>query len=104
MLPYSAVRTVVFLLTGMHICTEKPYIAMFRRYADPWQYEKFAACLLDEKPYLDPSVTFRGLCHGLGLPYRRLNNTLLAELGLGGQEIMEIFREGDVRKLLFLQF
>lgn len=83
---------------------------MIRAFSPSWsrasfaQYESFVAYLLERKPYLDPFLTFRQLCLELGLPHRRLNNTLLVELGLGGQEIMEIFREGDVKKLLFLQF
>lgn len=77
---------------------------MFRYYADIAQYEMFADYLLREKPYLDPTVTYQSLCSFLGLPSRKLDRTLMAELGVSGQEIMEIFRKGDVKNLLLLQF
>ena len=89
MIPYPTVRTLAFLPSAVHICNEKHCNPMFRRYADRAQYELFASHLLEEKPYLDPALTFRALCSRLGLPHRRLNNTLLAELGVGGQEIKE---------------
>lgn len=73
-----------------------------KKYATMEQYRTLSEYMLGEKPYLDPSLSFRKLCSRLGLPYRRLNNTLLAELGLDGDEIMENFRAGEVGKLLLL--
>lgn len=73
-----------------------------KKYATFQEYARFSDYLLTTRIYLDPSVTFRGICHGLGLPRRRLDNTLMAELGLAGREIMEKFREGDMRMLLLL--
>lgn len=73
-----------------------------KRYATIDQYALLSEYMLGERPYLDPSLSFRELCRRLALPCRRLDNTLEAELGLHGDEIMEIFREGEVEKLLLL--
>jgi len=74
-----------------------------KRSATIGQYARLSEYMLGERPYLDPSLSFRKLCRRLDLPCRPLDNTLVAELGLHGDEIMEIFREGDVEKLLLLQ-
>lgn len=73
-----------------------------KKYATMEQYGRLSEYMLEERPYLDPSLSFRKLCRQLDLPRRRLDNTLMVELGLHGDEIMEIFREGDMEKLLLL--
>ncbi len=72
-----------------------------KKYATLEEYERLADYMLEKKPYLDEEMTFRRLCDVLGLPYEELNNTLMAELGLGGQEIMERFRKGEEKDIVF---
>lgn len=67
-------------------------------------YEAFSSLMLDGRLYLDPSMTFRRVCAMIPVSASSLDRLLKRELGAGGDEIMERFREGDVRKLLFLPF
>ncbi len=75
-----------------------------KNHASITEYEAFSAMMLERRLYLDPSMTFRRVCSMISVRPSSLDRLLKRELGAGGDEIMEKFREGDVKALLFLPF
>ena len=66
------------------------------------EYARICGVVLREKPYLDPEFMFRDLCWSERIDPEGMDELFREELGLGGQEVLEQFREGEVRKFLFL--
>mgnify|MGYP003522257567 CR=1 FL=1 len=73
-----------------------------KNYAEIGDYELFSEFLLENRAYLDPKLDFITICRDLNIDYKSLDNTLFHELGVGGQELIEIFRDGEMKRLLHL--
>ena len=50
------------------------------------------------KIWLDPTVSFPGICRVLGVSIRRFNRFLTRELGFTGDEILYIYRASAYKK------
>lgn len=71
-------------------------------YASLEDYERFSDYLLNHKVYLDPENDFVSICKWLLLDPYALENTLIKELGTEGQELLNLLRWGDAKRLLLL--
>lgn len=58
-------------------------------------YTEFGRLMVEEKIYLDPSLDYGDLCRRhLGVESYRLDELLLDELGMTGEELIAVFRRG----------
>lgn len=56
-------------------------------------YTEFGRLMIEEKIYLDPSLDYGDLCRRrLGVESYRLDELLLDELGMTGEELIAVFR------------
>ena len=55
-------------------------------------YHRFESLMNKRQIYLEPWVTFPGLCRLLGVTVRRFDAFLFDELGFHGEEILEQYR------------
>jgi len=62
-------------------------------------YVLFERLLDEEKVYLDSSLSFDKLCQLIGIDPDSLNKLLLDEHGLNGEEILNIYRDSEHRRL-----
>ena len=58
------------------------------------KYATFWRLLENNKVYLEPSVSFRGLCRLLNVGPRCFDRFLFSELGFHGEEILASYRTG----------
>ncbi|MBR1575123.1 MAG: hypothetical protein IJ654_01600 [Bacteroidales bacterium] len=61
-------------------------------------FRRFAALMDEEKIWLDPAVSFRRICRGLGVSARSFDRFLNAELGFHGDEILHNYRRSAYKK------
>lgn len=55
-------------------------------------YAEFGRLMVEEKIYLDPSLDYGELCRRLGVESYLLDEFLLDELGMTGEELIAVFR------------
>lgn len=55
-------------------------------------YALLGHLILDEKVYLDPTVSFTSICRAMGAPARELDALLEAELGMDGESVLRQLR------------
>lgn len=55
-------------------------------------YAEFGRLMVEEKIYLDLSLDYGELCHRLGVESYLLDELLLDELGMTGEELIAVFR------------
>lgn len=58
-------------------------------------YLRFERLMDREKVYRNPNVTFRSLCRMLSVSPASLNEIILRELGIGGEELIDYYRDKD---------
>ena len=63
------------------------------------QYNLFSVLLLEEKAYLDPTLTFSDVCRWMGAGERALSTMMAMELGTDGDSLMRSYREGELSRL-----
>ena len=63
------------------------------------QYNLFSVLLLEEKVYLDPTLTFSDICRWMGADERALSTMMAMELGTDGDSLMRSYREGELSRL-----
>ena len=63
-------------------------------------YERFCALLLEDRIYLDPSVTFPLICRWLSADARALDARLREEAGIGGRDLLATLRRREPERLL----
>ena len=66
-----------------------------KRLLEDGTYARFERLLDDEKLYLDPCVTFSSLCRLSGAPRRDMDRLLVEELGVGGSDLLRIYRRAE---------
>lgn len=55
-------------------------------------YELISKILLENKVYMDPTLTFSRLCQYIGADPKALDTLVLSEMGLSGDELMRRYR------------
>lgn len=55
-------------------------------------YELISKILLENKVYMDPTLTFSRLCQYIGADPKSLDALILSEMGLSGDELMHRYR------------
>ncbi|MGN0194921.1 MAG: hypothetical protein ACI4AE_00505 [Candidatus Cryptobacteroides sp.] len=63
------------------------------------QYNLFSVLLLEEKVYLDPTLTFSDVCRWMGADEAALSTMMAMELGTDGDSLMRRYREGELSRL-----
>ena len=63
------------------------------------QYNLFSVLLLEEKVYLDPTLTFSDVWRWMGADERALSTMMAMELGTDGDSLMRSYREGELSRL-----
>lgn len=63
------------------------------------QYNLFSVLLLEEKVYLDPTLTFSDVCRWMGADETALSTMMAMELGTDGDSLMRRYREGELSRL-----
>lgn len=63
-------------------------------------YEIFGRMLLEDKVYLDPSVTFDMICRWIGADRHLLDALVRRELGISGQALMRLYRAREPQRLV----
>lgn len=57
-------------------------------------YDLLEKLVDEERIYMDPAVSFHRLCVWICAPEKDLDSLLRSELGVGGDELLALLREG----------
>ena len=63
------------------------------------KYEQFCSLVEDERVYINPFVSFAFLARGIRVSPRKLDKKIRREQGLGGKEILSLYRARYGRRL-----
>lgn len=58
-------------------------------------YLRFERLMDNEKVYRNPDITFRSICRRLAISPSSLEEILLRELGMSGDELVDFYRHKD---------
>ncbi len=62
-------------------------------------YELFSRLLLEDKIYMDSSITFPFLCSCIGANRKKLDRLIRNELGISGARLIETYRAMEFSRI-----